>query len=202
MKHDIEEMEGLPWDTIMTNLRYHAEKRMARFEWQGQRKAKRHTSQAEDIVQDAVVKFLDGSRQWNRTRYPRLYEFLRGIVDSEIEHRSKSWDNQHLWSMAVLTEAEQVQVSRTPDPTPGTEQTVMSQQAEEALTRWLTAFDESLHNDPPLRKLLAAVLDGVEHRRDLVALLDVTASDLDNARSRLQRRWLQFSKRTPTSGRR
>lgn len=193
MTHDIEELEALPWDTIMIDLRYHAERRMLRFVWQGRRgkESMPEGYRAEDIVQDAVLKFLDGSRQWNRQRYPNLCDFLRGIVDSEIIHRAQSWANRNLRTLATLSTGDQQRVSSTPQD--GTvEEQVLWQQADEEAARIIVGFDESLTDEPLLRQVLAATMEGVERRRDMIRLLGITAAELDNARKRLQRRWTQF----------
>lgn len=203
MKHDINELEALPWEDIIVDLTLHAERRMRRFLWQGRRGAPMPEGcRPEDIVQDAVVKFLDGTRDWNRRRYPSIKQFLVGVVDSEIEHRAQSWANKHVRMAAVLSDREQSKFESTPDGREGLESGVLHVMAEEDAARLVLAFEASVNDEPLLRQVLTCILDGHYLRRDIAKRLGVPPSEVDNARRRLQRRWSQFeAKKNARSGR-
>jgi DNA-directed RNA polymerase specialized sigma24 family protein len=199
MTETVKELEAHAWEDIVVDLLMHAHRRMRRLIWQGSRGASPDGWQAEDVVQEAIAKFIDGSREWNRRRYPSLLKFLSAVVDSEIGHRVQSSTNRKSRTFATLSDGKARALATTADPQVDVEGDTVDAMMDEVSAREILRFEATLDGEPLLRDVLNASLEG-DTRARISKKLGLAPAELDNARKRLQRRWAQYIKNRAEKG--
>jgi hypothetical protein len=81
------------WNDLYPRLLAYAARKLDRLSWRGQRSgAVPGARQAQDFVQDAIEKTITGKRKWNSQEIA-LFDFLVGVISSEINHLVVSPDN-------------------------------------------------------------------------------------------------------------
>jgi len=135
----------------------------------------------EDVAREAIVKVLDGSRQWDPQRGP-LLPYLEGIVDSLMSHLAASSDNAML--------------QRWNEQGPESDATRMNEDADaDLIERLRTALRHDGADE------LLAILDVVHgcgaRPRALAAALQTSVNDINNRLKRLRRAALRVLHATP-----
>lgn len=189
MNDDTDELEAVPWDDVLRQLKLHAERRMRMYKWQGRRGGRMpEGAQPEDIVHGAVIKFLEGKRQWNRSHYPRIEDFLRTAIDSDIDHLANAWANRHLRAEAVLSEGDRRRVAAQTDPATAPDTEILERETLDEAGRIVLKLEAALEDEPQLVAMLRVIRDGTTRRAELARALGITPAEADNIRRRLQRR--------------
>lgn len=84
-------------EALLKRLTLYAQCKMRRLTWRGVHARRGGTApgghEPYDFALDAIQKLLDGSRSWDRQKYPTLVAVLRAIIDSDINHLADSIDN-------------------------------------------------------------------------------------------------------------
>jgi len=88
------QLEETDWEAVGVELAGHAAFRARNLTWRtGDRLELARGFNPVDVAQEAILKVLDGSRDWDPKRGP-LIPYLKGVVDSLISHLADSADNQ------------------------------------------------------------------------------------------------------------
>ena len=186
-----------PWEDTIPKLVTHALKKSRRLYWRAIYGGHLpEGKEAVDLVHQAIEKLLTGQREWNPDANPDLFLYLRGIVDSDLNHLAKSWENR-------FTQSEMMQVSGTdcdgeekefsvinmvPSAVPNPEEVLLHQGEESRADGFFWGFYESLADKPRLQKIIECILDDVEKPADIAEKLGEPVNEIYNARKQLQRR--------------
>jgi hypothetical protein len=83
------------WNDLMPRLLLLAASRLSRLRWRGMRAGAPSIADAEDFVSEAITKTMEEVRVWNRETCS-LFQHLRGVIVSDINHAAESWDNRRI----------------------------------------------------------------------------------------------------------
>jgi hypothetical protein len=83
------------WEDLMPRLLLLAASRLSRLRWRGTRAGAPSIADAEDFVSEAITKTMEEVRVWNRDTCS-LFQHLRGVIVSDINHAAESWDNRRM----------------------------------------------------------------------------------------------------------
>lgn len=95
---DLDELRIEITQPLINKLVLHADFKMRRLTWQGIPTKYKSTDPggvgAQDIVQDSILLYLDGTRKWNKEKYETLELFLRSVIDSIVSNMVNSVKNR------------------------------------------------------------------------------------------------------------
>jgi RNA polymerase sigma factor (sigma-70 family) len=173
------------WSTIHRTLLAHTRLRARRYRWNGGGYldlAAGYT--VEDVVQEVIVKTLDGTRRWDPERgqlLPWLESQARSIMDALVRSAS------HRYEMHVL-EVESFACEPSPD--------LAEREAEMQNRERVQALFQTVEREPELSEILQVILDGCEPRPRYIALeLGISVREVDNRLKRLRRRAMRVVER-------
>jgi hypothetical protein len=92
------------WEDLMPRLLLLAVSRLSRLRWRGLRSGTSSIADAEDFVSEAINKTMEDVRVWNCNTCS-LFEHLRGVILSDINHAAESWDNRRTCSYPTAGDA-------------------------------------------------------------------------------------------------
>jgi hypothetical protein len=170
------------WEDLVPRLLLFALSRLSRMTWRGQRDAvPPGAAEAQDFVNDAIVKTLSGVRVWSRDKCS-LFQHLAGVVVSDISHAAAASENK-------LTLAANGPGDRNDDWPPDKADDVPDQ---EQRTLWRSEQRRLLGHldevDPKLAQMAELILlEDVDGSAELAERLKCTISDIANLRKRLKR---------------
>jgi hypothetical protein len=85
---------AVDWDDLVPRLLLLAMSRLSRMSWRGQRGGiAPGAAEAEDFVNEAIAKTMDGARVWNEAACS-LFQHLAGVVVSDISHAATAVENR------------------------------------------------------------------------------------------------------------
>jgi DNA-directed RNA polymerase specialized sigma24 family protein len=146
--------------------------------------ARSHSSHetVEGVVCEAFGLWLDGTRRWNRDRYPDLESFLCGIVDSVMSHSRTSSYSQH--TQLIGTERE-LEAHQSAGGSLSPEESLLSrekqQQAEDLL-------DAASKNDPLAIETIRWMRAGSDNPQDIAQKIGCPVEDVYLAIRRIKAR--------------
>lgn len=154
----------------------------------------------EDFANDAIRKLLDGTRPWNRQKHVTLLVALKATIDSDISHMVDSLDNRLGRRLSVASgKDETVQAYDVP----GTESSplvlVMDQEWKE---RFRKAVMKELGSDDLLVGLFECLEAEITDPAEISTMLDMSDTDVTNAKKRLKRKLEKLDKKFPQTRRR
>ncbi len=173
---------AVAWDDLVPRLLLLAMSRLSRMIWRGQRGAIAPGARAaEDFVNDAIAKTIDGVRVWSEDQCS-LFQHLAGIVVSDISHAATAAENR-------LTLADDGRGERrggwppdTVDDGPGPAQIALWCSEQRRLLDHLAAID------PLMGKMAALILiEDIDQTAELCARLDCASAEIANLRKRMKR---------------
>ena len=149
----------------------------------------------DDIVQEVIVKTLQGDRKWDPERgalVPWLKDQVKSIMDALARSAAHRYERESLESMneeGVGDKAE-YQASKsdvhTPLQSPDPKEAVLQQ---EDVEHQVDALYQAMDGDQELEEILSAILDGCERKPKLLAAeLGVPVKDINNRLKRILRR--------------
>ncbi len=132
---------------------------------------------AEDAVQTAVERVWNGTRRWNRERYPRLVDFLTSVVDSVISDLVRGEEHKRRGGLPPGDPT-------APDPSLSALDRVASDECHEALVQ---AVEDATADDPMLRQTLTMLLEG-STPGEIARELRIDRTEVYNALRKVKRR--------------
>ena len=173
---------AIDWDDLVPRLLLLSMSRLARMTWRGQRgSAPPGAAEAEDFVNDAIAKTMDGVRVW-REEACSLYQHLAGIIVSDISHAATAAENRLTLSDDGRDGAPGGWPPDRADEAPDQEQTALWRSEQRQLLDHLHAIDDRLGRMAEL-----ILMEDIDQTRDLALRLDLTAMEVANLRKRLKR---------------
>jgi hypothetical protein len=204
------------WETTIRRLTVYAAKEAARLYWRGIYGGPMiEGKEAGDLVHISILKVLSGQRQWDPTTHPDLFDFLRSIVNSELNHLAESWENRQVqsdgvsWAEDECGDKQETSLLETsPDIRSNPEQILAQKQEDARADEFFWGFYEFLEDEPLLRDVIACIEDDIEKPADISVKLGIPVQQVYNARKQLQRRIEEYRKseyfmelpQTPTRG--
>ena len=175
------------WDDLVPRLLLLAMSRLSRMTWRGRRgTATPGAAEAEDFVNDAIVKTISGQRVWQEEKCT-LFQHLAGVVVSDISHAAEAAENR----LMRADDAKENQSAGWPpgkaDERPDQEQEALWRSEQR---RVLGHLDDI---DPRLAEMAELILiEDVDGSADLAKRLGCSISEVVNMRKRMKRALANF----------
>ncbi len=173
---------GVDWDDLVPRLLLLAMSRLSRMTWRGKRGGVAPgAAEAEDFVNDAIAKTMDGVRIW-RPDACTLFQHLAGIVVSDISHAANAAENR----LTLADDGHSARIGGWPpdraDDVPGQEQIALWRSEQRQLLDYLHGID------PVMGEMAGLMLvEDVDQTADLCLRLDRSPSEIANLRKRIRR---------------
>ena len=173
---------AVDWDDLVPRLLLLAMSRLSRMTWRGQRGSiAPGAAEAEDFVNDAIAKTMDGVRVWSEAKCS-LFQHLAGIVVSDISHAATAAENR----LTLADDGKTARIGGWPpdraDDVPGQEQIALWRCEQRRLLDHLRGID------PIMGEMAALILiEDVDQTRELSSRLDLSPSEIANLRKRIKR---------------
>lgn len=152
---------------------------------------------AADFVQTAIEKTWEGTRRWKSTE-ETLEKHLRGCIDSEISH---AVDKRSNWAgtreASLVGDSVQEDASGF-DAFEGNSVSPETAEIENILDETVLKFHAFLEEAPLVQKLFELIYDGKTKRADQAQALNISVTDLDALRKRLETFRAKFAKQNET----
>lgn len=174
-------LQKADWEALLPGLLTYAAARLRRVGWASGRDTEPSRLSVEQLVNSAVEACLDGSRTWNPDAVD-LPGFLRGVIRSLTSAAKKSAVRSKTHAQADFEGLVPLAASPEDDAV-----------EEEGRVAVLASLEAAVADDPELKALCGAILDGATKREDLAAALDWRADRVTAARIKLQRRLLKHA---------
>lgn len=175
-------------ETLLERLTHHALCKMRQLTWRGAyvRKGGAVPGGYEpyDFALDAIAKMLDGTRPWNKDRYPSLELALRAIIDSDISHLVSCPENAKARRL-VLANNESAQAYEVPGTEPNPLTLVVDKDWQE---NYHKAVMKELNGDAMLVDLFECLRAEIVSPEEIAQMLDKSVDDINNGKKRLRRK--------------
>lgn len=173
---------AVDWDDLVPRLLLLAMSRLARMTWRGQRGSiAPGAAEAEDFVNDAIAKTMDGVRIWSKSTCT-LFQHLAGIVVSDISHAATAAENRLTLADDGRTEPKGGWPPDQAHDVPDQEQVALWRGEQRRLLDHLRAID------PVMGEMAALILiEDLDHTSELCKRLDRSPAEIANLRKRLKR---------------
>jgi hypothetical protein len=204
----IKQIEKQLDEALIQRLVLYAAQKMAWRYWQGVLGGEPPGGeQAMDFVEQAIkktmksaegIRDLDGYRGWDHNAQPDLYLHLKSVVDSDINHLAKSWENRHFRSEAALKRVtddgnEIDALTMLPADVPSPSDNCVEAEQEQARENVLFEFYDFVSDDPQLKKVVELLFDGVK-KSELAARLSISPKEMYVVTKRMDRRVKEFKR--------
>jgi DNA-directed RNA polymerase specialized sigma24 family protein len=168
-------LEKEDWDRIILRLTDHAVKKARWYGWRMGKSAETVIggTSPEDVVLEAISKVFDGDRRWDPSENPDLFQYIKSVVDSLMNHLTKSFDCTNIRRMPQSEEGEILEEMLKPAdpesdtarhlsrPSPNPEQILLRKEQEEAEQKAFDKLMESIKGDDDLETVILCVMDGM-----------------------------------------
>lgn len=195
-----------PWEEITARLTYYALRESKRLYWQGiLNGAFPGGLESKDIVAIAIEKVLKGERNWNPDTHPNLLYYLKGVIDSDLNHLAESEENRVLRSESVLSDAVDCNedapktgyFDKLATSMPHPEEVFIQKELEKKSDEFLWGLYDFLNDTPVLQKIVECIIDGIDKPSDIAGTLGMPVKDIYNLKKKLQRRLEEYWKKQP-----
>lgn len=200
-------VDGADWKGIMPRLLSYADVLIRRCFWRGMRvsyepgaKCSLDGFGADDFVQEAIDRLLNGRRDYNFT--VTLEQNLRGVVRSIIWSSNKSANRRPLAQPVEKSDAdggENDPLNRAADPSPAPDESLGNVEAAGAQKRLLADFERSISHDLELSSLVEAFKDECYLPRKIETLTGIPANRVSELRRKLGRKLEKFVEKHSTA---
>jgi len=137
-----------------------------------------------DFALDAIAKMFDGTRPWNKERYPSLEMALRATIDSDISHLVNCPENAKARRLVLIND-ETSQAYDVPGTEPNPLTLVIDKDWQE---KYHKAVITELDGDALLVDLFGCLRAEIILPEEIAQMLDKTVDDINNAKKRLRRK--------------
>jgi hypothetical protein len=171
---------------LLDRLTIYAERKYKRLGWFKDGHYRSPSGQGpEDVAAEAIVRLIQGRRNYDEQKYPDLTVYLRNVVDSIVSHVIKSIDFEKRKSMPyTLTEdgkIEEIEIEN------GGDDPSMVLIKKELVEKINTLLYEKFAQDDIVLGILECMKAGIDKPSDIAEYLDIKTSDINNAQKRLRR---------------
>ena len=94
-------LDTYDWKSLITILSDYALVKVRKGYWHGGRVDLPMGNQIEDLVVGAIMKVYSGDRKWHPEKDPELVDYLKSIIDSDVNHLIYSYDHRFRQHEAV-----------------------------------------------------------------------------------------------------
>lgn len=201
-----EHLQKADWDDIAVRLTDYAVKKARRYRWRTGTAIGGES--AEDLAFEAIKRVLDGDRKWDPQGKPDIFQYLTGVVDSLLSHLSKSparilvqsfpesEDGEILEELLKKADPESDTAKHLArrDPTP--EDLLLEKEQERLEQAVYREIVQSFEGNGDLETIFLCIMDGVCKSSDISKVTGMDIKDVYQLRRKLNRRIVQFSKKT------
>jgi len=151
------------------------------------------------IVSKAIEKLFSGEREWDPQKEPDIRKYLRGVIDSLLNHLAESQDNTLVtvapepgsmnypaWESGSQKRDPSVDWIVPPNRSP--EAAVLHQEQAALEDRALELLMEECADDEVLMSVLEAMMDGYEKSAEIAEHKGIPVKDVYNAAKRMDRK--------------
>jgi hypothetical protein len=175
----LELLESADWKDIVFRLTHYAVGKACRYTWKSGSLPGGKTPQ--DMALDAIEKVWMGVREWNPNKYPNLYTHLKWIVDSDIDHLSKSMEHDKSRRMPETTFD---QASETPNP----EEQLIAKENKAFEDEIREEVYEMVEGDEDLETLMLCFDEGIDKPRHIAEQTGWDVPKVNNIKRKLFRK--------------
>jgi len=203
-KGNVEELLALSdaeQETLLKRLTHHALCKMRSLTWRGAYVARGGSVpggyEPYDFALDAIQKMFDGTRPWNKERYPTLEKALRATIDSDISHMVQSPENAKARRLTPVGQTAQAY------DIPGTEENPLKVVIDrDWQDRYHKAAMKELEGDEFLKKLFQCLEAEITKPDEIATMLDTTVDEVNNGKKRIRRKLEKLDGKFPPLKRR
>jgi hypothetical protein len=151
------------------------------------------------VVSKAIEKLFSGEREWDPQKDPDIRKYLRGVIDSLLNHLAESQDNTLItvapepgstnypaWESGSQKRDPTVDWLVPPDRSP--EAAVLQQEQAALEDRALELLIDGCADDPVLMSVLEAMMDGYDKPAEISERKGIPVRDVYNAAKRMDRK--------------
>ena len=189
-------LQQADWATIGRALLAFARWRASNYAWrQGYDDGLGLGETCEDIVQEVILKTINGDRHWDPSK-GKLLPWLRDQVRSEIDHHFYQSANQHEIPFPQNEDQEDESVEQIIPfndslhaSIPKPEQAILDKEKRGIIKQRVDSLYDAIDGIPVLEEIFEAILDGCEPKpRELAKQLGIPVQDVNNRLKRIRRR--------------
>jgi hypothetical protein len=171
---------------LLDRLTIYTERKYRRLGWCKNGQYRSPSGQGpDDVAAEAIVRLVEGRRNYDEQKCPDLLVYLRNVVDSIVSHIIESTDFEKTKSMPhVLTEdgeIEEIEIK-----TGGDDPSLVNMQ-KDLVEKINTVLQERFAQDNIVLGILECMKAGIGKLSEIAEYLDVKTSDVNNAQKRLRR---------------
>jgi hypothetical protein len=187
---DIFELTDEQWQQLLDRLTYYALQKYRKLGWSQSGGYRSPCGMGpEDIATEAIERLIEGTRQYNKDKYPDILIYLKGVIDSIVSHIIESPEFEKKYPMPCILnsdgEIEEIEVDcKGPDSSQIHIQMEVVEKSKSTLCKHFA-------QDQVVLGILECIEAGIEKRSERAEYIGVKESDITNAQKRLQR---QFDK--------
>lgn len=198
-KEILDLLNAFPWEEkiprLLSYALYKAKSKRWRTVFDGQMP---EGKEVEDVVFTAIEKVFSGDRKWDPQKQPDLYEYLKGVIDSDLYHLAKCEENTTLINEIDVCKNPDGEKPFTLDDLPGAEPNpetlhILKEENERA-EEFFFGFYDYLREKPVLQGIVECVDDGVTKSADIAERLGVHVKEIYNCFKQLRRKLEDFRK--------
>lgn len=171
---------------LLDRLTTYAERKYTRLGWFKNGQYRSPSGQGpDDVAAEAIVRLIEGRRNYDEQKHPDLLVYLRSVVDSIVSHVIESADFKKRKSMPHVVvedgEIEEIEIeSGVADPS-------LVYMQKDLVERINAILQERFAQDDVVLGILECMKAGIYNRPEIAEYLDVKTKDFDNAQKRLRR---------------
>lgn len=177
------------WEDVLERLTLYAHRRYTRLVWRGVPGAQGGTApggvEPADLAAESIIDTIAGRRTWNRATEPDFLQFLRGVVDSKLNHLALSLENRTTRGTLPATTDAGEGIDVIPDETPTPESQVS---AEEERTRLEAVIRSLVEGDALASQILECLRSDVTRPSEMATRIGVDVREIYKAQKRLRHR--------------
>ncbi len=184
---ELPELTNEQWQEYLERLTLYTVKKFRYLGWVakgGDRTGPRGKS-PQDVAYEAVLKALNGERQYNREAYSDFGHFLRSAVDSLIYQLAKSFEGKKFKPMPVATSDQE---DREEIEFEGKEATPAKICVNKEIAEKVKGIlSQEVKDDPVVNGILECFEAGITKPAEMAEVLGIDVKDIYTAKKRLQR---------------
>jgi hypothetical protein len=204
-------MTDAEWATLILRLGRYALRTSGNLNWRtGNKRELPSGETAESIVSKAIEKVLSGKRKWNPGTHPSFERYLMDVIDSLLNQLANSHDNV---KFEIISDGQDNDGSNLPEEPPEhpeasaewlgrppltPEEEMLKKERNKRNDEVVGALIADCDDDPLLKKILEAMVDGYEKPASIAERVGCTPSEVYVASKRLDTKIDSFRKRLAT----